>query len=133
MIKHESPLASIRWLNARNYSGLTVPAFGIVMIQQIDDDGYFQIIRPTIDSSKQFAIVGPSPIAVGSTGAISMDWPLPVAYNNGVGGSVSYGERWGTKGGSFLIHPNQTGLLLLSGPDIVRLVVVAEKEVCRFD
>lgn len=115
--KHQFGPAEQRWLFAKNVGSQTIPAWGAVEIATttITAKGYlqFSVKRPTKAnlSSDLVALNGPTPIAVGKFGKVTLDFPALASYDDD--DTLSIGQSLGTQLNSFELKRHARGFAVV--------------------
>jgi hypothetical protein len=108
------PLDRVRWLPAINNSGsLTIPAFGLVKLVSVSDEGVLTVDRPDADGQDVY-VNGPFAVAAGGHGMVTRDWPAYALYDAG-DGTPAPGETWGAGASSYKLRKDKGGLTIQGG------------------
>lgn len=131
-------LEQTHWIEFRNDSGSSVPAFAVMRVTGVE------VLEPgrvvlTCDQPNTWgcqylwAINGPIDVADGDTGICSRDNSVVAKYDI-ADGTPGYGETWGPKSGSWLLHKNVGGFVSLGDPTNETLFIgkFATKPFIRF-
>lgn len=120
----------------KNDASESVPAYGVMKVNSVDQDVVIHTVKPTTDGEKLILVNSEVVVAKGSPGnafsPINTDlWAL---YDT-ADGTPALGERWGPKAGSWKLSKDKAGFLVVpmtggNPPPIAGLVFV-RLEVCR--
>lgn len=114
-------------LAAKSGAADQVPAFGLVRVTGIDvTNGAFQIAKPNADSQDCF-INGPTPIAIGDFGAITVDVPFMALYDT-ADGTPTVDSVWGAASGSYKLRSGKTGFIIKGVVDSTNGIAMVTKQ-----
>lgn len=123
---HRSPDRQQRWIELKNVGASTIPAFGVVEVDDAsrDDMGrtVLHVKRPTAASLVNVVVNGHQEIPVDGEGRVGTnDFPAYALYT---GGTPSPGASYGTAVDSYLLESGATGFIICGDSDgtIVRVM-----------
>ena len=126
----QTPIERVRWLAAKSSASDQIPAFGLVRITGVDttdaQGGTFQIAKPNADNQDCF-INGPTPIAIGDYGAITVDVPFMALYETG-DGTPTVDSVWGVASGGYKLRSGKTGFVIKGVVDSVDGIAMVMKQ-----
>jgi hypothetical protein len=113
----------VRWLPAVNVSGDDIPPFGVVRLVKFNADGQFEVGYPNKHSYPYgLAFNGPTTMAKGETGKVTIEMPYWARYDSTV--KLAVGDECGPVINSFSLSASKDGFRALSAPTDFKLDAV---------
>ena len=126
-----------RRLPCYNTTDEEIPAFAVMRVIEVDDDGILQVGKPNVNGGDTYAFNGSTPIPVpinteGGFGQCSCDHPLFALYET-ADGTPANGELWGAGSGTWKLRKNNSGYIVWGGVNNeVAEIVPSDEEPCRW-
>lgn len=105
--------ANVRWLPCVNASGETIPAGAVVKVGAMNDDGMYEVSKPTQNSYPYgIGFNDVSDIPATNTGQFTMEFPNWALFESEGSGS-GYAEIVGPKANEWALFASETGFRVL--------------------
>lgn len=104
----------VGWIVVTNGGSEPIPSFAVVKITSISASTAIPVVGQ-VDAADEAAVFfnGPAPIPPNEDGQVHCTIPCIAAYQADDGADPAHGGIWGTKSGSWYLHPNQKGFRIL--------------------
>jgi hypothetical protein len=112
------------WCPVRNAASTAVPPYGLMRITGVGDDGIATVDQPNANSQQGLFVNGPVAIPVATVGNDDtgkgqghFTWPAPISYQIDASNEAApaNGDIMGSESGSWHLHADQTGFIVLGG------------------